>query len=60
MMDTIRVPFFQNQDTFLFSKGAGQVSPLLPSCAPVSVVEYALISLNMPNSRENASVLTML
>ena len=33
---------------FQFSKRAGEASPLPPSCAPVSVVEYATISLNMP------------
>ena len=33
---------------FRFSKSAGEASPLSPSCAPVSVVEYASVSLNIP------------
>ena len=39
--------FFQNQDTFLISKRAGEVSPLFSSCASVSVAEYASIPLVM-------------
>ena len=39
---------------FRFSKRAGEVSPLPLSCAPVSVTEYASISLIMPNILENA------
>ena len=42
-------PFFPKSGHFFrFSKRAGEASPLPPSCAPVIVAEYALISLNMP------------
>ena len=42
-------PFFQKSGIFCrFSKRAGEVSPLPLSCAPVSVTEYASVSLNIP------------
>ena len=45
-------PFFQKSELFFrFSKKAGDASPLAPSCAPVSVAEYASVSLNIPKSR---------
>ena len=37
--------------SFRFSKRTREGSPLLPNCVPVSVVEYASISLNMPKYR---------
>ena len=39
--------FVESRHFFQFSKREGEVFPLLPSCAPVSVAEYASISLNM-------------
>ena len=48
-MEIIRAFFFQNQGTFFdFQKRAGEVFQFDPSCAPVNVAEYALISLNIP------------
>ena len=42
-------PFFpKSGHYFRFSKGTGEASPLPLSCAPLSVTEYASISLNMP------------
>ena len=41
-------PFFENQDTFVDFKKAGEVSPLPSSCALVNVTEYTSVSLNMP------------
>ena len=42
-------PFFRkSRHSFRFSKRAGETSPLQPTCAPASVVEYASISLNLP------------
>ena len=41
-------PLFPKSRLFLISKIEGEVSPLPSSCVPVSVAEYALISLNMP------------
>ena len=42
-------PFFPKSGHFCrFSKSAGLTSPLSPSCALVSVAEYASISANMP------------
>ena len=41
--------FFQNQDIFFyFQNRAGEASPFPPSSTPVSVAEYALISLKIP------------
>ena len=37
----------ESRHFFQFSKREGEVFPLLPSCAPVSVAEYASISLNV-------------
>ena len=45
-MDTIRA--FLSKIRILFSKRAGEASPLLSSCTNASVAEYASISLNMP------------
>ena len=45
-------PFFPNSWYFFrFSKRTKEGSPFLPNCVPVSVVEYASISLNMPKYR---------
>ena len=42
-------PFLQEPEHFFrFSKRAGKVSPLPPSCVPVSVAKYASVSPNMP------------
>ena len=42
-------PFFPKYGPFFqFSKRTGEVSPLPPSFAPVSVAKCASISLNMP------------
>ena len=42
-------PFFpKSGHYFRFSKRTGEASPLPLSCAPLSVTEYASISLNMP------------
>ena len=38
-------------NSFRFSERTREGSPLLPNCVPVSVVEYASISLNMPKYR---------
>ena len=42
--------FFPKSISFLFqfSLRAGEASPLRPNCAPVSVTQYASISLNTP------------
>ena len=48
MMDTVRA-FFPNSGHFSqFSKRVGEASPLLPSCALLSVAEYALVFLSVP------------
>ena len=44
----IRVFLSKIRTFFLFSKGAGEASPLPTSCAPVKVAEYASVCLNMP------------
>ena len=51
-MDTVRAFFPKSGHFFRFSERKGEVSPLLPSCVPVSVAEYASISLNMPHVRQ--------
>ena len=48
MMVTIRTFFPKSEHFFQFSKRVREASPLLPSYAPVSVAEYALLFLNMP------------
>ena len=41
--------FFQKHGHFFrFSERVGETYPLPPCCAPVSVAEYASISLNIP------------
>ena len=51
IMDTIRTFFSKIRTLFFrFSKKVGEASPVLPNCAPVSVVEYASTSLNMPEN----------
>ena len=50
-MDTIRAFLSKIRILFFpFSKKAGESSPLLLSCVPVSVADYASISLNMPEN----------
>ena len=39
--------FPKSENCFQFSKRANETSPLLPSCVPVSLANYASISLNM-------------
>ena len=48
MMVTIRTCFPKWEHFFQFSKRVREASPLLPSYAPVSVAEYALLFLKMP------------
>ena len=58
--------FFQNSGEFFwFSKRAGEFFPFPPSCKPVCVAEYALISLKMlkypwTNCSDYARALNML
>ena len=47
-MDTIKAFFSKIRTLCLISKRAGEISPLPSSWAPVSVAEYASISMNMP------------
>ena len=48
MMERMRAFISKIKAIFsIFKKGRGDL-PSLPSCAPVSVAEYVLISLNMP------------
>ena len=46
--------FVESRHFFQFSKREGEVFPLLPSCAPVSVAEYASISWICLNTLVNA------
>ena len=47
-IDTIRGFLFKIRTLFLiFKKGQGRSPPFPPSCTPVSVAEYASVSLNM-------------
>ena len=47
-MGTVRAFLPRSGHVFWFSKRAGATSLLLPRCTPVSMAEYAWISLNIP------------
>ena len=58
-MDKIRVFLSKIRTLFSISKRAGEVSPLPLICTPVSVAEYASLSLNILENENKMKIKCM-